>query len=305
MNDWSRYYQNCSFMNATRLMCLNNDTIELIKKWTHLRNRIKILDVGCGNGLFTKIIADEVEDCEIIGIDLDNKFITEAKKTVKDDNRSNKISFICDSGYKIPFDDNTFDLVISHTYLTSVDDPIKALSEKKRVAKKGGMVASITTQSFSYVPMHEGYYTDDYYSILNRKEKLGGKVSQMYAALCPNNAFINDVAASCIPHLYGISGLRNIEMHALGVGFSLSDASLSMETKRKFIEYYYNSEIEKLGEYLLLEGSNEYLNDREAEEYISIICQQKSYLSERVGENVCWEWVGGASLCMVALKPSY
>jgi ubiquinone/menaquinone biosynthesis C-methylase UbiE len=102
-----------------------------------------VVDVGCGSGYFTKIIAGCMkENGKVVGIDPDRTLIQEAEKICKRKHISN-INFKIGNVWKIPLESNYADLVVSHIVLSNIPRQFDAILEMKRVAKFGGKVAVI------------------------------------------------------------------------------------------------------------------------------------------------------------------
>lgn len=98
---------------------------------------LNVLDVGCGLGGPCRMLADEF-NCNVIGIDLSNEFIRTAialSKLVKLDNKTN---FVVGDAVKLPFGDNSFDIVWTQHVQMNIPDKNKFYSEIKRVLKSGG-----------------------------------------------------------------------------------------------------------------------------------------------------------------------
>ncbi len=104
-------------------------------------NSPKILDVGCSTGYITRYIAQRF-DCEIIGIDLSELIIKIAQEEANNLNLTN-ISFQTANVEKIPFPDNSFDIVYGEAITALVPDPIRVINEYKRVLKPGGKIATL------------------------------------------------------------------------------------------------------------------------------------------------------------------
>jgi ubiquinone/menaquinone biosynthesis C-methylase UbiE len=94
-----------------------------------LRNSAKILDVGCGIGVFEQ----NLPSLNIIGLDVCGELLTEAKK------RSGK-AFVQGNAEKLQFKDATFDAVFTVTTLEFLDDYGKAVREMARVTKPKGKI---------------------------------------------------------------------------------------------------------------------------------------------------------------------
>lgn len=92
-----------------------------------------ILDVGCGTGALCKLLFDK--GLGVTGVDPSKGMLTQANKRLK--NSDIKLIKII-SGEKLPFFDNSFDIVISSYVAHGLNpkDRIKLYEEMKRVSKK-------------------------------------------------------------------------------------------------------------------------------------------------------------------------
>jgi len=105
-----------------------------------LKDAKLVLDVGCGSGFVTRDIAHLTKGT-IIGIDGSSSLIEVAKKILKD--YSNTKLYIGDAR-RLPFKDNTFDMVTCNLLLMWADDPAKVVGDMARVTKpKGKVLASL------------------------------------------------------------------------------------------------------------------------------------------------------------------
>jgi ubiquinone/menaquinone biosynthesis C-methylase UbiE len=101
-----------------------------------LKNKKRILDVGCGTGAVTLDIA-LLSDGEVVGIDIDSEKLGEAKRALA--NISN-VKLMEGDVLDLPFEDESFDLVAFNIVLMHVKDQQKAMEEMVRVTQKGGYV---------------------------------------------------------------------------------------------------------------------------------------------------------------------
>ncbi|RLV89090.1 hypothetical protein JA1_005372 [Spathaspora sp. JA1] len=113
----------------------------------YVKPNFKVLDVGSGPGTITVDFGVNylTEGGSIIGVEPTQEVIDTAeeyKKKYASENNKNvdNISFQKGSIYKLPFEENTFDLVHAHQVTLHLQDPIAALKELKRVAKPNGFV---------------------------------------------------------------------------------------------------------------------------------------------------------------------
>ena len=87
-------------------------------------SRLKALDVGCGPGLVMEVLAPLFD---LKGIDIDPGMVAEARGKGLDADAAD--------AYSLPFGDDTFDVVYCSFLLLWVKDPVKVVSEMKRVSK--------------------------------------------------------------------------------------------------------------------------------------------------------------------------
>lgn len=101
-----------------------------------------VLDVGCGNGYRTGLIAHKVKWC--IGLDIDLASVEEA-------NKSQKLDVVLGDGENLPFKDNTFTKVLCYTSFHLMNSQ-KVAKEMSRVLKLNGQL--IITTSNKKHPYH-------------------------------------------------------------------------------------------------------------------------------------------------------
>ena len=94
----------------------------------------KILDVGCADGTFSKVILDKSQAESLIGIDVLKSSIDWANKHW----RKSKMRFLVSDAHRLKFDRGAFEAVFALEVLEHVADPERVLKEIKRVMKKGG-----------------------------------------------------------------------------------------------------------------------------------------------------------------------
>jgi SAM-dependent methyltransferase len=99
-----------------------------------LKSGMKVLEIGCGTGFFTKEIIKK--PVQLTAIDISPDLIEVARKNILDSN----VEFIIENAYQMAFDDQTFDAVIGSSVLHHLDVNL-ALKEIYRVLKPGGYIA--------------------------------------------------------------------------------------------------------------------------------------------------------------------
>ena len=104
-------------------------------------NSAKLLDVGCNDGNFTLEVARYIGTSEIYGIEINEDCAKEAQ------NKGIKVK-ICDVNKEFPFENDYFDVVISHQVLEHLLNTDNFFSEIHRVLKPKGY-AVISTSNLS------------------------------------------------------------------------------------------------------------------------------------------------------------
>ncbi len=96
------------------------------------------LDVGCGTGAVSRVLATLPGVSAVTGVDPSPVFLARAREL---SSSVANISFKEADGRCLPFEDNSFALVVFHTTLSHVPDPGRALAEAFRVLVPNGTVA--------------------------------------------------------------------------------------------------------------------------------------------------------------------
>ena len=110
---------------------------ELSKSLTNTKKEIKIVDLGCGTGTFTKKLSSISNN--VYGCDISPKSVKLAK------NFYPEINFSIEDIENLSFKNDFFDVVILSGVLHHFDNFYKPLKEAKRILKNGGLL-------FSYDP---------------------------------------------------------------------------------------------------------------------------------------------------------
>ncbi|WP_346939169.1 MerR family transcriptional regulator [uncultured Clostridium sp.] len=111
-----------------------------------IKNKDKVLEVGCGNGvLWTKNMDNLHESIDVTLTEICEDMINEAKLNFGND--SKRFNFIITDLTSLPFNDNSFDVVIANHILFFMKDIDLALAEISRVVKPDGVVYCSTIGS--------------------------------------------------------------------------------------------------------------------------------------------------------------
>jgi 2-polyprenyl-3-methyl-5-hydroxy-6-metoxy-1,4-benzoquinol methylase len=122
--------------------------IDLLKKGLTQLHHKKILDYGCGDGVFTFMLWQN--EANAYGVDVSDIAINLARK--EHYKRGIKSYFDSITGYKTPFDDNYFDAVVCSDVIEHVQKPSLLLQEIYRILKKDGYAVISTPIRLTETP---------------------------------------------------------------------------------------------------------------------------------------------------------
>jgi len=97
-----------------------------------------VLDVGCGSGLVPALLTKKAESVEVVALDISEAMLGLAQTNVAGDGA--RLRFLRSDGKALPFDDGTFDAVVSHHVIHHLADPVAMLREMQRVLKTAGWI---------------------------------------------------------------------------------------------------------------------------------------------------------------------
>ena len=88
-----------------------------------------ILDVGCAEGYVAERLRQMGGDVQVLGLDLDYEALLRGREL-------GALGTCCGSVYKLPYPDNSFDLVLALEVLEHLTEPGRALDELRRVTRR-------------------------------------------------------------------------------------------------------------------------------------------------------------------------
>ncbi len=122
---------------------------------------LKVLEIGCGNGLLWRANAGRIPDGWRITLsDFSAGMLDDARRAIGES--VSGIEWKVVNAEAIPFDDDTFDVVMANHMLYHIPDREKAISEIRRVLKSSG--------TFYATTMRDGYM-----------KELGGLIREFFS----------------------------------------------------------------------------------------------------------------------------
>ncbi|MFR1708618.1 MAG: MerR family transcriptional regulator [Clostridium sp.] len=207
-----------------------------------IKDNDKILEVGCGNGiLWAKNMENLRKNIDVTLTEICEDMMDEAKLNLEDN--SNVFNFIITDLNLLPFNDNSFDVVIANHILFFMKDIDLALSEIKRVLKPGGLVYCSTFGSNHMIELQElmlsfsssiriyEYKLSSKFGLENGESILNRYFNNIERVLYDDKLIVNDTNG-ILEYIYSIPG-------------NILDI---IDTKKKEFESHINKNIEKNGE---------------------------------------------------------
>lgn len=139
---WEDEWQKGVSSDALKAYKINMRTFRKLKFWEESgeaanfipsKKDYVVLDLACGNGVSTA----NMQGKTVVGLDLSATQMIRAKKRFKTTN------YVMGDAEKLPFKDNTFDLIVAINMLHHVYHPNKVLKESFRVLKPSGKILTV------------------------------------------------------------------------------------------------------------------------------------------------------------------
>ncbi len=120
--------------------------LDLIRTYAPLDGR-RILDVGCGVGMYVRKMYQFSHD--VHGVDIDPDKVAEASRDLP--------NIQVAPAEKLPFPDNHFDVVLSHEVIEHVVDDAQAMREAWRCTRPGGRIVIFAPNRLYFFETHGVY----------------------------------------------------------------------------------------------------------------------------------------------------
>lgn len=146
-----------------------------------------ILDIGCGSGIPSLSLA-RLTNGQIVGIDNDPIALEQFNKKIQEQNLSHRIKTLQCDMKKMPFDDNSFDIVWAEGSIAFVGFE-KGLEDWKKLIKPSGylvihdslenidekkdQIKSAGYRLINHFILDESVWWDEYFGHLNKELKTG------------------------------------------------------------------------------------------------------------------------------------
>jgi demethylmenaquinone methyltransferase/2-methoxy-6-polyprenyl-1,4-benzoquinol methylase len=186
-----------------------------------------ILDVATGTGDLA-IAAVKLIPAKISGIDISANMLDIGRKKIREKGLENNIELLYGDSENIPFGDSFFDVAMVAFGVRNFSDPLKGLSEMRRVIRQGGMVMVLEfskPSAFPFRPVYNFYFRN----ILPFFGKLFSKDKSAYRYL-PDSImqFPDNDAFLDLLRLAGFSDTKQLKMTG-GIASIYTGVKLSVQ----------------------------------------------------------------------------
>jgi len=123
-----------------RLELLNRLTNRAFIEFLQVRASDRVLEVGSGIGILAGEVASSAEGVRVVGVEVSREQIAAARP-------HESVRYLQADAHHLDFPDASFDLVYTRYVLEHVADPVRVLSEMRRVTKPRGRVAAMENDS--------------------------------------------------------------------------------------------------------------------------------------------------------------
>jgi len=100
-----------------------------------LDGSMRVMDLGCGPGIVSESLAHDAG--QVVGLDLTPEMLARASKRCSDAGHDNGL-FVLGDSRRLPFEDASFDVVVTRSAIHHFDNPSAVIAECARVLRSGG-----------------------------------------------------------------------------------------------------------------------------------------------------------------------
>lgn len=155
------------------------------------RPGLRVLELGIGTGLTARLYG---RDWSVVGVDLSPAMLLQARKRIAELRLEHSVRLVLADGARLPFDDESFDVVLVPYVMSVVPDPIGVGVELRRVCRPSGQII-----------------------LLNHflsQDSLGARLERWISPVTARIGFRTDLS---LPWLLNGTGLRPTKVSAVNV----------------------------------------------------------------------------------------
>ena len=180
---------------------VNTDFALLASKLVDKQTTVTVLDIGTGTARIPLILSQLRPQWRIIGVDLASSMLQLGRKNIQQAGKTEQISLQLIDGKKMPYEDNSFDLVMTNSLVHHIPNPLDLFLEIDRVVKANGNILIrdllrpksiaeieqiVSEANLDYNPRQQKLFNDSLHAALTLAEikdlvdKVGWTTAQVY-----------------------------------------------------------------------------------------------------------------------------
>lgn len=178
----------------------------------NVSNRMHCLDLCCGTGDVAIALAKKTDS--VVGLDFNQKMLNIAQKKIVSNGVERKIKLVQGDAMKLPFSNNSFDLVTIAFGLRNVPDAGQTIEEARRVLKPDGQFAILEMSQPTNPVIKKGWQF--YFDLFPYLAKLTHNQVNDYRYLAQTSAAF--LSRRELKHLLQQKGFRKVTVSELTWG---------------------------------------------------------------------------------------
>lgn len=142
---WSNLVQSPRELYTSRAVRFREDNAQEWLSAMGVQEGMRVLEMGCGPGLFCLRIASLLPTCQVVGLDRDTGLLRYAREKAQEQGLSDRVRFVEGDALQTAFADESFDCVFSYTVFEHLP-PEPFLAEQMRLLRPGGHVCVMSVR---------------------------------------------------------------------------------------------------------------------------------------------------------------
>ena len=283
----------------------------LFCKWLGINEHSRVLDAGCGTGVFGRYLAGGLagglEGGHVTGFDINESFINFGKKRLEELSLSDIVTLEIADGYKLYYQDNTFDAVTNYTYIGVLSDPIAGMRELARVCKQGGTVSCVIASNAFPTVWWQGDYLFDGADDLQRLSSIENDIFSKYVQRNMTKLFNQNTEWHMLryPKMFELCGLQHINIHPYAYTFNYNDENIPLEYRKNLLCAETKSDIgwlvSRYEDNKKIYNANGF-GEAECSLLVKLMETKLDYIENHFENDHSFEWRGGFNFITTGVK---
>ena len=302
---WQEWQSHKGF--EQRAYRFTDDMRPLFFKWLGIHENSRILDAGCGTGVFGRYLAKDLTNGHVTGFDINEGFIEHGKERLKELSLSDKVTLELADGFNLHYADNTFDAVTNYTYIGVLSDPIAGMRELIRVCKQGGTVSCVIASNAFPAVCWQGDYPFDGADELQRLTRIENEIFSKYVLKDLSKSLNQNTEWSALryPKMFEVCGLKHINIYPYAYTFNYNDENIALNYRKNLLYEETEDEINRLSSRYEKNKQtyNEHgFNDAEFSKLKGLLEIKLKYIKSNFEDDKSFEWRGGFNFIVTGMK---